>query len=438
MPFQPLRFVHAAQVNLDEPLRDVGELNNELREVVLSATATAFQRVVDECIQRQVDFLLLTENSFCESSRSLKARLGLTGAFHRLHEHDIGVFVLAGARDPAQSWRAIPNLPDNVTIFSAESSEPVAVMRDGHVIATVTSVETAHIADSPAARRPFSIGLLPAESLHQYQPTKDANRFRSKWRTAGFDYLAIGAEHRESIDLTHTEFNDPSAAARSLAHSPGALQGLHSTQTGSCGASLIDVSVDGEIDCSMLTVAPVRRESISLTIAADATREHVVEQMQQAIDRLSTGDCEQAWLVNWQVAGDGPLWQALDDPTFRGGLLSENEIDVLVGLPMLQSLECVPPTRPDHAVIRELGTVADGSNPDGTPDTEAGLQVEYLDRLSEQAAVCRQWMEACLQQDARNSGTMVQLRSIIADLNVDDVISHAHRVGNRWLTKFAG
>ena len=438
MPFQPLRFVHAAQVQLDEPLRDVGKLSDDIRAVVLSATSTAFQRVVDECIQQQVDFLLLTENSFCESSRSLKARLGLVSEFRRLHAHDVGVFVLPGKLDPAESWRAIPHLPDNVTTLSSESGEPVAVMRDGQVIATIACVsepdpsnadDDGNSRDETDSRRPFAIGLVPVDSPNW---TQGVAPFQAKRGEAGFDYLAFGANERKSIDLSSSKPIGSSGILRSLAHSPGALQGLDPQQSGPSGASLVDVSVDGAIDCTLLPVAPIRREVISVTVNAESTRDQVIEQMQSNIDQLSANDGEQVWFVEWHVVGDGYLWHSLEDQQFRDELLAENEVDVLVGMPLVQSIECWPPTRLDGE--REVAAIAGESS----TDSEAGLQVEYLDRLTEQAAICRQWMEECLRQDARESGIVLQLQSILAELDVDDVVSHAHRVGNRWLTKSAG
>jgi hypothetical protein len=86
-----------------------------------------------------VDFLLLSGNIFIEADRSLRARLRLLKGFHRLDEQNIHVFVLPGDADPPEAWRAIPELPENVTVCYSSSPEPMELYVKDQLATTVSA-----------------------------------------------------------------------------------------------------------------------------------------------------------------------------------------------------------------------------------------------------------------------------------------------------------
>ena len=96
MAFEPQRFIHAANVRLDVPVSVhlSEQLTDELRNALEDATLTSFDSVIEHCITRKVDYLLLSGNVFLEADRSLRARLTLLNGFRRLQAKHIPVFVL--------------------------------------------------------------------------------------------------------------------------------------------------------------------------------------------------------------------------------------------------------------------------------------------------------------------------------------------------------
>src|SRR5579872_4691158 len=119
MPFEPVRFLHAADVRIDHPVRMPGPLSPRLAAVGQRATIDAFERLISTAIERSVDFLLLAGNTFIESDRSLAGRLAMLDGFQRLAEEAIRVFAMPGPLDPADAWRLIPGLPKNVLLLDA-------------------------------------------------------------------------------------------------------------------------------------------------------------------------------------------------------------------------------------------------------------------------------------------------------------------------------
>lgn len=64
MSADSFRFIHATNLRLDQPLTGAGALSADDRSIVEDATLTAFTRIVDACLQNDVDFLLLTGDCF--------------------------------------------------------------------------------------------------------------------------------------------------------------------------------------------------------------------------------------------------------------------------------------------------------------------------------------------------------------------------------------
>ena len=176
MAFEPQRFIHAANVRLDVPVsvQSSEALSDELRIAFEDATLTSFDDVIQACLTHQVDFLLLSGNIFVEADRSLRARLALLNGFDTLAEEKIPVYVLPGDADPAEAWRAIPELPDNVYICFSSNPEPHEVIRNGHVIATVSASMWYGETDS------FGIRVI-SESENGIQPFRIAAISQAKY-----------------------------------------------------------------------------------------------------------------------------------------------------------------------------------------------------------------------------------------------------------------
>lgn len=308
MPFEPLRFVHAADLRLDRPVEAAGPLPDEVRPLVEDATFTAFENVVAACLDNRADFLLLTGDSFIEADRSLRARAALLAGLQRLAEREIRVFVMPGTGDGPAGWRAIADLPDNVTVFDHGGGEPVAVIRDGRVIASVVGItgQTTHQRNPSAQdheteetpRPPLTIGLQTPSTGEE--PPRTGETPRSGPR-APVDYLALGGRSRRQTVRTDT----------GVIHHPGSVQGLRMDETGVRGCSLVSVGAQGETDCRLVPAAPVRRERLRLDVDGTETLENVASAMQDALDQHDARSSERVWVIHWTIRGEGHLAETL-------------------------------------------------------------------------------------------------------------------------------
>ncbi len=115
------RFVHAADIHLDSPLRSLALRNPELAALIGNATRQAFVRIVDLCIAEQVDALLLAGDLYDGDQTSMTTARFLADQVKRLHDVGIRTFVVRGNHDALSKITRELVFPDSVRIFGGRA-----------------------------------------------------------------------------------------------------------------------------------------------------------------------------------------------------------------------------------------------------------------------------------------------------------------------------
>jgi DNA repair exonuclease SbcCD nuclease subunit len=336
MTAQPLRFIHAANLHLDCPLQDTGPLPDGLRTVVQSATLTAWDRIVEACLNRDVDFLLLSGNSFDEHDPGVRGQAALIAGCERLDATGIPVFIVPGQRDPASAWLPGLRLPKNVTLFDRPGVETVEIGGDHSRLATLHGVndfgaragfEWATWPDAtPAALRSRAadiaphIALLPCglsdiDAGDRLTLTRDrlANLVAQRGTAASIRYWACGDNARRCT----LPIRD------AVAHAPGTPQGLTPAETGPRGATLVEIEASGAVRLDLIPTPPVRWESCSLTLDHSTTRDDLLISMQSALRDIPHHDSDRLWLVHWTITLPPAVREQLADDDLEKSLSDE-------------------------------------------------------------------------------------------------------------------
>ncbi len=311
MTSKPLRLLHAANVHLDCPLRGVGPVNDEIREIVDTATLIAFDRIVTTAIDKDIDALLITGNTFDGSYPSLAAEVALRAGFDRLAERHIPVFITPGELDPPTAWHELPRLPDNVTVFTDINDPPVDLTDQGHLLATLvpvtaeTSIEPEELANILGGRttskgdRPFVVGLL----LLDRPSTRHERSKLMPSRFAALDWLVCPAGiNTDSLPLTDGHI-----------HAQAAPQGLTLAESGARGITLLEVDSHRKSKRTTIPLAPVRWEQIVQPIDRVRGRDDLRERMVAQLERLPNFKGELLRIIHWKLdrtAGDAGGWDA--------------------------------------------------------------------------------------------------------------------------------
>src|SRR5580693_7995736 len=148
------RFVHAADIHLDSPLRSLALRDPALADLIGNATRKAFIGVVDLCLDEQVDALLLSDDLYDGEQSSMKTARFLADQIRRLHEAKIKVFIIRGNHDAISRITRELTFPDAVTTFGRRATAVTVERERGAIPVAIHGISFAepHAPESLLAR----------------------------------------------------------------------------------------------------------------------------------------------------------------------------------------------------------------------------------------------------------------------------------------------
>ncbi len=335
------KFVHAADLHLDSPLKGLSE-SAGFAHLVQSATFTALGRIVDLCLRERVDFLLLAGDLFDAKDRSVRARLSLRRELDRLHRASIRTFIVHGNHDPLNGAQSAAALPESVKVFGA-GWEEVVIEKDAQVVCRVQGISypeervTEDLSAQFSRTGPeFTIGLLHANVGACAAHANYAPCSLDDLAARGLDYWALGHVH------TRAEHRLESGG---LAVYPGNPQGRHVNEQGERGCLLVDVT-DRTAHTRFFAVDSVRWHRLEL----DVTEVTSLEALAAAIEERAAAACQDgvdAHAVRLTLTGRTALRSELVKPGALGQLEEQLRASMEARTPpiLLESLK--DRTQPD-------------------------------------------------------------------------------------------
>ncbi|MDY6823675.1 MAG: DNA repair exonuclease [Thermodesulfobacteriota bacterium] len=234
------RFIHAADIHLDSPLKGLEAHEDAPVEEIRGATRRAFENLIDLAIEEEVAFVLIAGDLYDGDWKDYNTGLFFVRQMGRLGKEGIRAFIVTGNHDAAnQITRTMP-LPENVTLFSHK--KPVSEKLDDlDVIIHGQSYATRAVTENLAAQFPsydpnyFNIGLLHTSLTGRDGHEDYAPCTLDDLKSRGYDYWALGHIHKREVVL-----EDPWIIF------PGNIQGKHIKETGAKGATLVTIE-DGAV-----------------------------------------------------------------------------------------------------------------------------------------------------------------------------------------------
>jgi DNA repair exonuclease SbcCD nuclease subunit len=234
------RFVHAADIHLDSPLRGLESYPDAPVEQIRGAARRAFDNLVNLAIEEEAAFVLLAGDLFDGDWKDYNTGLYFTHRMGRLREAGIRVFLVSGNHDAASPLTRALSLPDNVTLFSHKKPEtriidPLNVAIHGQSFAGRGVTEDLSRAYPQALPGLCNIGLLHTSLTGRAGHEPYAPCTLEGLVSKGYDYWALGHVHQREIVHAHpwVVFS-------------GNTQGRHIREAGAKGCQLVTVE-DGRI-----------------------------------------------------------------------------------------------------------------------------------------------------------------------------------------------
>lgn len=303
-----MKFIHAADIHLDSPLRGLSRYDGAPIDELRGATRRALQNLVDLSIEQEVDFLLIAGDIYDGDWKDHNTGLFFVSKMTQLCDANIPVVLINGNHDAANKMTRDLRLPNNVMCLSHRKAETAKLQRfkDLGVAIHGRSYANAVELDNIASEYPekvtgmFNIGLLHtsltgAEGHEPYAPcTLDDLRGR------GYDYWALGHVHTRAVVC-----EDPFVVY------PGNIQGRHIRELGPKGCYIVttDTSKCCQLDFVELDVA--RWEHVRVDVRETHSKDDVLDRCNDVLKELA-GEAEgKPIAVRVTLVGATPAHQEL-------------------------------------------------------------------------------------------------------------------------------
>src|SRR4051812_6040724 len=275
---QSFRFIHTGDIHLDSPLKGLSGQQGAAAERIRTATRVAFDNLVTQAIEDEVDFVVIAGDLYDGDWRDYQTGLFFVKQMGRLAHADIPVFLLHGNHDAESQITRRLTLPANVSVFSARKAETYR-LQHLNVALHGQSFRQRDVTDNLVLAYPapiagcFNIGVLhtglggmPGHA--NYAPCAIEDLINK-----GYDYWALAHVHQAAVlhERPHVVFC-------------GNLQGRHIRESGPKGASLVVVE-DGQVEgISPLYVDCVRWIHLPVPVAQCNTFADAIDLVRQTIE----------------------------------------------------------------------------------------------------------------------------------------------------------
>ncbi|MFH5926864.1 metallophosphoesterase family protein [Roseomonas xinghualingensis] len=310
------RFLHAADLHLDSPLRGLGADAPATR--IRQATRDALGRMVDFAIAEKVDFVVVAGDLYDGDWPDFRTGQALVAAFGRLTRAGIRIVAIRGNHDAESVLTRSLRLPDGAALLRADRPDTIDWPEFG-VVLHGQSFETRDVQQNlaqgypaPMANR-FNIGLLHTAATGRPGHASYAPCTVEQLAAHGYDYWALGHIHaREEV------LRDPWIVF------PGNLQGRHANEGGAKGASLVTVRHGRVVAVEHHSLDVVRWQRVTVDCEGAADEEAVLERCRRAIGQAVDGAEGRFLVLRLRLEGPCPAHLALarDPAALRQKLLA--------------------------------------------------------------------------------------------------------------------
>jgi DNA repair protein SbcD/Mre11 len=279
-----VRFVHAADLHIDSPLRGLERYPGAPVDRVRGATRRAFENLVAHCIETEAHVLMLAGDLFDRDWRDYGTGLFFVSQLNRLREVGTHVLVLRGNHDAKNAVTRNLRYPEHVFEFPsdkphvrriADSRFTSELAVHGQSFADAKTPDDLALTYADAIRGCVNIGMLHTSldgrpGHDSYAPTRSSILIDK-----GYHYWALGHVH-----------------AREIVHEtpwivyPGNLQGRHARETGPKGCTAFELEDDRVTSVRAVELDVLRFNHLVLALAERSNFDDALEEIARAIDEL--------------------------------------------------------------------------------------------------------------------------------------------------------
>ncbi len=307
------KFLHAADIHLDSPLRGLDRYDGAPVDEIRGATRRALENLVRVASEQQVAFVVIAGDVYDGDWPDFNTGLFFVRQMSKLREAGIPVVLVSGNHDAENKMTRALELPDNVRRLATRKPESLTGREIGFglercdVVFHGQGFASAVVDENVVERYPlgragaFNLGLLHTSlEASGGEHARYAPCAVSDLVSRQYDYWALGHIHKARV--VHAE---PPIVF------PGNIQGRHIRETGAKGCQLVTVDERGRPTLEFVPLDVFRWHE--LTVAAEGAKraDDVLGLISQSLHRLVRDQGELPLAVRVIVSGRCPAHRAL-------------------------------------------------------------------------------------------------------------------------------
>jgi len=301
-----VRFIHAADIHLDSPLKGISRTTQIPKELLDEACRGALKKMVMLAIDKKVSFVLLAGDTYDRDNDDGSSRSFFNTQMNLLKSHNIHVYMVTGNHDAVSLMQNQLPPPNNVRIFSASNPESFHFEKDGNVVAVIHGQSFKDRAEKQNLASVYpdpvlgtiNIGLLhtsleEGDSEHiTYAPVGE-NELASK----GYAYWALGHIHKRKI-----------IRERPLIVYPGNPQGRNIKETGAKGCFLVEFKNLNEATLTFFELDSFRWMNLELPLEGLESEDEIYSLLAAIIEKEDLCQPSQPYGIRIQLKGKSALY----------------------------------------------------------------------------------------------------------------------------------
>ncbi|MGK6312889.1 metallophosphoesterase family protein [Neorhizobium sp. DT-125] len=274
------RFIHAADLHLGSPFQGLALKDPVIAELFIEASRKAFSTLVDQAVERRIDFFIVAGDVYDGDWKDNKIGLFFNREVARLERAGIPVFLLKGNHDAESVITKTITLPKNVSEFPVSKPgtfklEHLKVALHGQGFAERSASENLALAYPKPEAGWFNIGVLHTSLTGREPHAPYAPCSVEDLRSRGYDYWALGHVHDFEI-----------VAEEPLVVFPGNLQGRSIREQGAKGAVLVTVE-DGRVTHERIITDSARFAELAVTVEPDDDIPAILRRLEGALEAVA-------------------------------------------------------------------------------------------------------------------------------------------------------
>lgn len=319
-----MRFIHAADIHLDSPLRGLSAYPDAPAQRLRSATREAFANLVTVAVDEAVDFMVIAGDLYDGDWKDHNTGLYFVREMGRLRRAGIPVYLLYGNHDAQSELTKRLQMPDNVYVFGAAKPETfrndeLRVALHGQSFKHAATMDNLAMAYPDPVPGYFNIGVLHTALQGNAAHAPYAPCSLDELHAFGYDYWALGHVH------DYTVWRGASTVVF-----PGNIQGRHVRETGARGAVLASREEGAELNLERRYVDVLRWHVATVDVSLCQDYAQVIEAVQGALDDLlQEQDHDRPLAARVVLTGETPAHGELF------GLEAQLRADVLASIAVL-------------------------------------------------------------------------------------------------------